>query len=74
MAKSTQDKIRETAYYLWEADGGQHGSDMDYWLAAEQKISGKSKAKAPAKKSPVKAVATAKKTAAKAKKTTSKAK
>lgn len=43
MAQNMQDRIREEAYRLWETEGKQEGREMDYWLAAEQKILGSSK-------------------------------
>lgn len=32
------ERIRETAYQLWETTGHQYGSALDFWLAAENKI------------------------------------
>lgn len=29
-----EQKIRETAYFLWEQDGMQEGKEQDYWFAA----------------------------------------
>ncbi|NCC20858.1 MAG: DUF2934 domain-containing protein [Alphaproteobacteria bacterium] len=40
MAQNMQDRIRETAYLMWEQDGRQEGREMDYWLAAEQSVVG----------------------------------
>jgi|GEM_PF-1310267 len=31
----TPEEISTYAYYLWEADGRQHGCDMDHWLQAK---------------------------------------
>lgn len=31
----TDDEISVYAYHLWEADGRQHGRDVDYWLQAK---------------------------------------
>jgi hypothetical protein len=31
-------RIRELAYQLWEADGGPHGSDIQYWERARELI------------------------------------
>jgi len=31
----TQDRVRETAYQLWEKDGKPIGKDLHYWLHAE---------------------------------------
>ena len=72
MAQNKQDQIREHAYFLWQNEGCQEGREMEYWLQAEQLISGKKKA--PAKKKAVSAVASApkKKTTTAAKKTTKK--
>ena len=33
-AAPTETSIRESAYYLWEADGRPEGQDLHYWLAA----------------------------------------
>jgi hypothetical protein len=33
-----EDKIRERAYELWQQSGKQEGSEMDFWLQAEQEI------------------------------------
>jgi len=41
----TEDYIRLRAYYHFLARGGEHGHDMEDWLAAEAEIVGK---KAPA--------------------------
>ena len=32
------EQIRKTAYQLWETAGHQHGSALDFWLAAENKV------------------------------------
>ncbi len=63
MAQNMQDRIREEAYRMWENDGCQQGKEMDYWLAAEQKVSGSKKSKA--KKPAVAVVKSTKKTTAK---------
>lgn len=71
MANKTQERIREEAYMMWESEGRQEGREMDYWLAAEQKVlSPKSKTK----KSAVAVVKTTKKKAPAKKKTTAKKK
>jgi len=41
MAETSENAIREQAYYLWEQDGRPPGRDMEYWqratvLAAEK--------------------------------------
>lgn len=64
--KITDEQIRETAYLMWKEDGGQHGSDQDYWYKAEEKLKAKPARKPAAKKT------TAKKPAAKATTTTKK--
>lgn len=33
-----QQRIRERAYHLWEADGRPHGRDLDYWERARELI------------------------------------
>ncbi|MEO5374782.1 MAG: DUF2934 domain-containing protein [Alphaproteobacteria bacterium] len=33
------ERIRECAYQLWEAEGCQHGRDMEYWFRAEAQVS-----------------------------------
>ncbi len=33
-----QDKVRERAYHLWEADGRPHGSDREYWERARELV------------------------------------
>ncbi len=37
-AHERQDRIRQCAYYLWEADGRPHGRDREYWQRAEALI------------------------------------
>lgn len=32
------EKVRETAYYLWEKKGKPTGSDLSDWLEAEKKL------------------------------------
>jgi len=32
------ERIRQRAYELWEASGGQHGNDMANWVQAEQEV------------------------------------
>jgi hypothetical protein len=31
------ERIRRTAYFLWEHDGRPHGRSLEYWLRAEEK-------------------------------------
>jgi hypothetical protein len=31
-------RIREVAYQLWEADGGPHGRDVEYWERARELV------------------------------------
>ena len=31
-------RIRERAYELWQADGGPHGNDLDYWERARELV------------------------------------
>jgi hypothetical protein len=38
MPVSKQDAVRELAYRLWAARGGQHGFDLQDWLDAERLI------------------------------------
>lgn len=33
------ERIRERAYRLWEAEGCEHGRDMEYWFRAEAQVS-----------------------------------
>ena len=40
-----EDKIRQRAYELWE-QSGKTGSEMDFWLQAEQEI-GEEKSREP---------------------------
>jgi Protein of unknown function (DUF2934) len=35
---NNEDKIRQRAYELWEQSGKTVGSEMDFWLQAEQEI------------------------------------
>ena len=30
------ERVRQTAYFLWEQDGGPDGRAIDYWLRAKQ--------------------------------------
>lgn len=32
------EEIAAYAYFLWEAEGRQHGRDLDYWLEAESHL------------------------------------
>jgi hypothetical protein len=38
-AHERQNRVRQCAYYLWEADGCPHGRDREYWQRAEAMIS-----------------------------------
>ena len=38
-APEREQRIRERAYLLWEADGGPHGRDVEYWERACELIS-----------------------------------
>lgn len=38
MSDDLQQKIRERAYRLWEAEGRVHGHDIEHWLQAEQSV------------------------------------
>jgi hypothetical protein len=33
-----EQKVRQAAYHLWEADGRPFGKETDYWFAALQKL------------------------------------
>jgi hypothetical protein len=33
-----EERIREVAYQLWEADGGPHGRDLEYWERARELV------------------------------------
>lgn len=35
---TTQEQIRERAYFLWEAEGHPVGREMDFWLRAEAEV------------------------------------
>ncbi|MEO5373878.1 MAG: DUF2934 domain-containing protein [Alphaproteobacteria bacterium] len=34
------ERIRQWAYQLWEAEGGEHGRDQEYWYRAVAKVTG----------------------------------
>jgi hypothetical protein len=36
--ESRQQRIRERAYHLWEADGGPHGRELEYWERARELV------------------------------------
>ena len=36
--RPSRDEIARIAYHLFEMRGGQHGNDVDDWLAAEQQL------------------------------------
>ena len=61
MTADIQDKIRQRAFELWQAEGHPEGRDYDHWLKAEAELSAALNAAAAARKAPV-----AKKTAPKA--------
>jgi DUF2934 family protein len=42
-----EDKIRERAYELWQQSGQRGGSEMDFWLQAEQEIKKEKPAEPP---------------------------
>ena len=33
-----EERIRERAYELWQADGGPHGNDLEYWERARELV------------------------------------
>jgi hypothetical protein len=37
-AVSHLEKVRETAYYMWEAAGRQYGDALEFWLEAERQV------------------------------------
>lgn len=39
MTPNIQDRIRDRAYALWEADGRPDGHDKQYWARAERQLS-----------------------------------
>ena len=43
---NNEDKIRQRAYELWE-QSGQTGSEMDFWLQAEQEVNKRDNAAVP---------------------------
>lgn len=49
-AVAKEQRIRETAYYLWEQDGRPEGRDLDYWLKALQARAKPAKAAAAKKR------------------------
>lgn len=34
--ETIQERIRDLAYFMWEAGGRQHGRALEYWLEAER--------------------------------------
>ncbi|TVR99745.1 MAG: DUF2934 domain-containing protein, partial [Rhodospirillales bacterium] len=38
LAETTQERIRELAYLMWESAGRQQGMAVEYWLAAEREV------------------------------------
>jgi hypothetical protein len=51
---TSRDLLRERAYHKFLARGGQHGSDLDDWLAAEREMTEEEKStprKRPSRKS-----------------------
>lgn len=41
MTVSSQDKIRQRAFEIWEAEGHPQGRDLDHWLRAESELGAK---------------------------------
>ena len=33
-----EERVRERAYHLWEADGKPHGRDVEYWQRARELV------------------------------------
>jgi hypothetical protein len=49
---SSEDRIRQRAYEIWEQEGRPHGEDMKHWLQAFQEIAASADAgEQPVKKS-----------------------
>lgn len=38
MSDDREQQVRERAYALWEADGGEHGRHEEHWSRAEHEI------------------------------------
>lgn len=38
MTPEREQRIRERAYHLWEADGSPHGRDLEYWERARELV------------------------------------
>lgn len=38
MSENREQRIRERAHALWEADGGPEGQEAEYWFRAERAI------------------------------------
>lgn len=36
--ETLQQRIRDLAYFMWEAGGRQHGRALEYWLEAERVV------------------------------------
>jgi len=36
--RAREQRVRERAYHLWEADGKPHGRDVEYWERARQLV------------------------------------
>ena len=47
--QSREDKIREMAYSIWEAEGQPDGHDLDHYLQAEQMLTAGEPETTPAK-------------------------
>lgn len=67
MITQQAERIKERAFFLWEAEGGPDGRDLDYWLRAEQEVLNGSKCSSAADISK-KAIAVSTKKASRAKK------
>jgi len=40
MTQNSEAEVRELAYHLWVEAGKPAGRDLDFWLAAEQRLTG----------------------------------
>ncbi len=47
MAESIEERIRERAYHLWEAEGRPPGRAEAHWLRAEAEVKGAAESQAP---------------------------
>jgi hypothetical protein len=46
-----EQRVRERAYHLWEADGKPHGRDLEYWERAREQV-GAEKSAGPGRPNP----------------------